>query len=83
MILCHARALAHTSIYRTSNPDVQYPKLAEVSAEDAVAEDWECAAPPEPTPPAPVEDCGCGPVAMPQIGDAIPTTTEEEANQDE
>ncbi len=60
MVLCHARALAHTSIYRASNPLAVYPKAGDVPPEDAAAEDWECVPPPPPEPTEAVEDCGCG-----------------------
>lgn len=57
MILCHARAMAHSAIYRTSNQSAVYPKTADVP--DADAEDWE-PVPQVYAPPVVTEDCGCG-----------------------
>lgn len=59
MLLEHARARAHTSIYRSSNPDTLYAKAAVVP--DETAEDWEpLIGDPNYSPPLPAEDCGCG-----------------------
>jgi hypothetical protein len=59
MELAHARARAHTSIYRSSNPGTLYAKAAVVP--DETAEDWEpLTGDPNYSPPLPVEDCCCG-----------------------
>ena len=39
MLLIHARALAHTEIYRCSEPSVKYHKAAVVA--DETGDDWE------------------------------------------
>ena len=82
MLLSHARALAHTEIYRGSNPLVTYHKDAVVP--DEMADDWEPnqSPPTEESAPQPVAaavsavmeeesvpyDCGCGTVATAPTG---------------
>ena len=59
MLLSHARARAHTFIFRASDPSTTYPKAADVP--DADAEDWEPITLPPPAESfvATAEDCGC------------------------
>jgi len=59
MLLNHARARAHTLIYRSSEPDTTYLKSADVPEPDA--EDWEpITTDPNYEPPSVAEDCDCG-----------------------
>ena len=58
MLLAHARTMAHSAIYRTSSPDVEYPRQAEVPNADA--DDWEPVPKIQEPPTEPVADCGCG-----------------------
>lgn len=60
MILCHARALAHATIYRLSEPLVLYSKDSNVP--NPGADDWEPSEKIQEPPPAPLGDCGCGPL---------------------
>jgi hypothetical protein len=61
MLLMHARARAHTSIYQISNPGAVYAKADTVTDPDA--EDWEPLAYEAVPPSALIDaaaDCGCG-----------------------
>lgn len=68
MILCHARAMAHSRIFRLSVPEVSYDRNEEVV--DLMYEDW------EPVPkvqevPVDAGDCGCSPVVAEVVTEAV------------
>ena len=68
MILCHARAMAHSRIFRLSVPEVSYDRNEEVV--DLMYEDW------EPVPkvqevPVDAVDCGCSPVVAEVVTEAV------------
>ena len=68
MILCHARAMAHSRIFRSSAPEVSYDRHEEVV--DLMYEDC------EPVPkvqevPADAGDCGCSPVVAEVVTEVV------------
>lgn len=70
MLLAHARARAHTLIYRSSAPDVTFHKTAVVTNADA--EDWEpIQTDPNYQPPVVNEDCGCPQAATDEEADDV------------
>ena len=82
MLLSHARAMAHTLIFRSSDPTTTYHKAAVVPEPDA--EDWEpIQTDPNPQPAAPPEDCGCGPTTLEQDEDTDDSRRGSEGGSEE
>lgn len=71
MLLAHARALAHTEIYRLGEPLVKYHKADAVP--DELAEDWEpIQSPPTTDAPAPQAMVAAVPPATEEEDAAVP-----------